>query len=57
MLPRPLPYQVYCLSGWSGCLPVLCCLVFAGVLVVLCHGSQVCLLPPHVGRLLLVHVK
>ena len=45
MLPRPLPYQVYFLSDWSGCLPVLYCLVFAGVLVELCHGCQVCLLP------------
>ena len=57
MLPRPLPYQVYRLSGWSGCLQVLCCLVFAGVLLVLCHGSQVCLLLPDVGRLLMVQVK
>ena len=57
MFTRPLPYQVYCLSGWAGCLLVLCCLMFAGVVVALCHVCQVFLLVPHVDCLSLVLVK
>ena len=46
--PRSFPYQVYRLLCWSGCLPVLCRLMFAGVLVALCHVCQMFLLMPHV---------
>ena len=56
MFPRPFPYQVYCLSCWSGCLPVLCRRMFAGVMVALCPVCQVFLLVPHVECLSLVHV-
>ena len=42
------PYEGYCLSCVSGCLPVLCRLMFAGIMVALCHVCQVFLLAPHV---------
>ena len=44
----PFPYEVYCLSFLSGCVPVLCCLMFAGVQVALCHVHPVFLLAAHV---------
>ena len=57
MFPRPFPYQVYRLSCWSGCLPVLCRLMFAGVMAALCHVRQLFLLVPHVECLSLVKVQ
>ena len=57
MFTWPLLYQVYCLSGWSCCLPVVCCLMFAGVVVAMCHVCQVFPLAPHVGCLSLVQVE
>ena len=57
MFSPPFPYEVYRLSCWSGCLPVLCRLMFAGVMVALCHVCQVFLLAPHVECLSYVKIQ
>ena len=53
----PFPYEVYRLSCVSCCVPVLCCLMLAGVKVALCHVRPVFLLAPHVVCLLEVMVQ